>query len=151
MTYERIVLETFYVAGISVRTSNQNGQSQKDIGELWQRYYSEQVYSQIPDKISEDIYCLYTDYDNDANGAYTTIIGCRVSTLENVQGNLSGKEVPQTSYRCYLSKGKLPDSVLATWQDIWQSRIERMYTTDFDLYKKVSTGEPEVLTYVAVA
>ena len=36
---QKVKIETFKVIGISVRTSNLNGQAQKDIGLLWQRLF----------------------------------------------------------------------------------------------------------------
>ncbi|HZV12359.1 MAG TPA: effector binding domain-containing protein, partial [Candidatus Kapabacteria bacterium] len=36
--FDLITLDEFNIIGISVRTTNQNGQSQKDIGELWEKF-----------------------------------------------------------------------------------------------------------------
>ena len=38
MKYETKELSQFYIVGISVRTTNQNSQSQKDIGDLFTKY-----------------------------------------------------------------------------------------------------------------
>jgi predicted transcriptional regulator YdeE len=152
MIYETIILEPFYVTGIVVRTSNQNGQSQKDIGELWQKFYSEQIIGRIPDKVSDDVYCIYTDYENDVNGAYTTILGCKVSSLNNVPKGMSGIAIPEAAYRLYRSRGKLPDSVLGTWMHIWQAPVERKYAADFDVYGTAAQNpdNAEVETYLSV-
>jgi len=45
-------IEEFYVVGISVRTTNQNGQAGKDIPSLWQKFMEEGVHQQIPNKLS---------------------------------------------------------------------------------------------------
>lgn len=134
MNFTLVQLEPFDVIGISVRTTNQNGQSQADIGTLWQRFFAENTAAKIPAKTSDDIYCLYTDYESDANGPYTTVIGCKVSNVDNIPDGLVKLKILGEKYRLYESTGKLPDCVLQTWQEIWQFPVERKYLTDFDVY-----------------
>jgi predicted transcriptional regulator YdeE len=74
----------FCLAGISVRTTNQNGQSQKDIGDLWSRIMKDNLLKKIKDKASEDTYCVYTDYETDYTGFYIALIGCKLNSLANI-------------------------------------------------------------------
>lgn len=140
------VIDAFDIIGISVRTTNQDGRSQKDIGELWSRFMSEGVLEKIPGKESADIYCVYTDYESDFNGAYTTIIGCRVNMLEMIPEGMSGKIIPSSKYQVYKSSGEMPKALMETWKMIWGSDIERAYVADFDLYGR----DREVKTYISV-
>lgn len=145
-------LPEFKIIGISVRTTNQNGKSQKDIGELWGKFMGQNIIEQIPNKINFDIYCLYTDYESDFNGAYTTILGCKVNSLDNIPKGFIGKTFPELKYNLYKSEGKLPECVINTWIKIWESKIDRKYTVDFDVYGK-DAQNPEnakVETYVSV-
>ena len=152
MNYETKTLSQFYVIGISIRTTNQNDQSQKDIGDLWGKYMSEGIASEIPNKESEDTYCVYTDYESDANGKYSTVLGCKVKSLDSIPTGMVGITVPQSSYRVYTSTGKLPDCVVATWMDIWKMDIKRKYAADFDVYgaKAQDPANAEVKTYLSV-
>jgi predicted transcriptional regulator YdeE len=152
MQYETITLDLFYLMGIAVRTTNEGGQSQRDIGLLWQRFYKDNILAQIPNKKSDAVYCVYTDYEQDANGFYTTILGCAVSTLQTSPGSLIGITIPKAMYRVYTSVGKLPDSVLATWMHIWTSTINRAFAADFDLYGAGAQDSHavEVKTYLSV-
>lgn len=152
MTYTTTALEQFSVIGIAVRTTNHNGQAQKDIGELWQKFFSDNIINRIIGKISDDIYCIYTDYESDANGAYTTILGCRVAAVEVIPEGFVSKTIPKATFQLYKSTGKLPDSVLATWGHIWQTPIERRYLADFDVYgqKSQDPNNAEVETYLSV-
>jgi predicted transcriptional regulator YdeE len=152
MNYQSRNLGPFHIAGISVRTTNQNGQSQEDIGKLWQRFYSENIMDALPARLSDDLYCVYTDYESDHNGAYTTVLGYKVPALESVPAHLTGITIPETTYRLYRSEGKLPESVLATWQHIWQSPVERKYMADFDVYGSAlqNPESPVVETYLSV-
>ena len=147
-----IELETFYVAGISVRTTNQNGQAQSDIGALWQRFFSEGIREKIPGKIGEDIYCIYTDYESDANGPYTAFLGCKVASPGRFPMGILSRTIPGSRYKVFTAKGKLPESVVKTWQNIWKSGIERKYAADFDLYgeRAQDPNDAEVQIYVSV-
>lgn len=141
------------VIGISVRTTNANGQAVMDLGTLWNRFYSGQISAQIPDKAGNDVYAIYTDYNGDHNGAYTAIIGCRVTSLTNIPHGMTGKEIAAGPYKRYIAKGKIPHAVIRQWQQIWSNAdLERKYTTDFEVYGSKSTADEnaEVEIYISV-
>jgi predicted transcriptional regulator YdeE len=152
MHYQTVTLDAFYIAGIAVRTTNAGGQSQKDIGALWQQFYSSNIIEQIPEKQSHAIYCVYTNYESDASGAYTTLIGCRVPSLNNLPQGITGTIIPPATYQLYTATGKLPDCVLDTWMHIWQASINRKYAADFDVYgeKAQNPDQAQVQTYLSV-
>lgn len=139
MTYEIITPEEFQIIGIHVRTTNKNEQSRKDIGELWQKFSGTNMIEQIPNKESNDIYSIYTDYESDFTGPYTTIPGCKLTSIENVPEGLIGKTIPGGKFQRYTSAGKIPDCLLATWAHILQSPINRNYLADFDVYGETLT------------
>lgn len=135
MTSQR--LAGFKVIGISVRTTNQNGKSAQDIPALWAKFMGEGTLEKIPNRLSDDLYCVYTDYERDHTRPYTTILGCRVSTLESVPEGMVGKTIPAGDYVRYLSKGNLREgAVIGTWHEIWGSDLPRKYTADFEIYGK---------------
>jgi predicted transcriptional regulator YdeE len=145
-------LPAFYVVGLSIRTTNQNDQAMKDIGELWNRFLGENISDSVPGKVSDDKYGIYTDYESDANGPYTVLLGHKVSSMDSVPEGLTGREIPAGNYALFKAKGKIPDVVVETWQRIWNSDIKRAYASDFELYKAGSVGPDisEVETYVSV-
>lgn len=136
MKHEEVALDKFTVVGISVRTTNQDYRSQADIARLWEAFFLNGIIQSLPDKVSNDIYCIYTDYESDYTGEYTTVIGYRVPDAKNIPTNLSLtiKEIPQSKYNKYISEGELPYAVGKTWAHIWQSDIDRRYSADFDVY-----------------
>jgi predicted transcriptional regulator YdeE len=153
MNSSTITKPGFSIVGISVRTTNENNQAMQDIGQLWGRFMSENIGEQIPNKVSEDVYCMYTDYESDVNAPYTTILGYQVSSLNDVPNGMQGKAVPVAKYQVFPAKGKLPDIVVDTWKQIWGSpEIERAYVADFEVYKagEEDSEESEVETYVSV-
>jgi len=83
-------LDSFKIIGISVETTNENGKSADDLGQLWKRFYSENIPSLIPNKESDEIYSIYTDYKSDYKGKYTSIIGLKVNSLDQIPNGLIG-------------------------------------------------------------
>jgi predicted transcriptional regulator YdeE len=151
LCFERLNLPQFFVAGIAVKTTNKDGQSQKDIGDMWTKFTTENLALQIEGKLSEDIYCVYTDYESDHTGWYTAVLGCRV-TDHDISSSFFTALIPSGNYHIYKPEGKFPESVSNTWRQIWQTDINRKYSTDFDRYKAGSKSfeETEVEVYLAV-
>lgn len=155
MKYEEVILEKFSIVGISVRTTNQNHQSQSDITNLWEAFFRNGYIQQLlPNKVSDDIYCIYTDYESDYTGEYTTVIGYKVSTTEGIPTNLSLtiKEFAEAKYYKYISEGELPYIVGKTWAHIWQSDIDRAYIADFDIYGEEAKdpSNAKIATYLSI-
>ncbi|HZZ76553.1 MAG TPA: GyrI-like domain-containing protein [Puia sp.] len=148
----RETLGEFHVIGISVRTTNANNKALKDIGDLFGNFIGQNLMQMIPNKMTEDIYCVYTEYESDYNGPYTTIIGCKVTSLAGIPSGLIGKTIPQSKYEVYRSTGKLSISLVKTWETIWKSDLDRRYTADFDIYgeKARDFDNAEMDTYVAI-
>jgi len=125
----------FKVIGIKVRTSNKDGQAAKDIGQLWQRFMSEGVGDKIPNKIDASILSIYTNYDGDHNMPYDTILGCRVSTLEEIPEGMIGENFGGGKYAKYVAKGNLNEGIVYdAWLEIWQQDLDRTYIADFEVY-----------------
>ena len=149
---ETIELPAFEVAGITVRTINQNGQSKKDMMALWTRFMGDNMVKKIDNRTSDDIYCFYTDYESDHTGYYTALLGCKVNSLTNIAGEFSGLFIPAGKYHVYSLEGEIPGSVLSAWQEIWGGDANRAYTFDFDLYNANAKNfeETEVKIYLGV-
>jgi len=146
-------INEFRIIGISVKTTNKDGQSTQDIGKLWQQFYMGNLFDKIPNKLSNDIYSIYTDYKSDFTDEYTTIIGVQVSCLENIPAGLIGRQFPSDNFVKYTAKGLMPEAVAKTWTTIWErdKELNRKYTYDFEVYgEKSQNGEnSEVEIYIA--
>lgn len=149
----KMELESFNVIGISIRTTNENNQSVQDILGLWNTFLKEGIIDKIPNKISTEIFSIYTDYQGDYIAPYTTILGCKVSSLDSVPEGMVGKKIPAGKYVKKLVKGNLNEGVVfAEWEKIWNSDLDRAYTADFEVYgQKASNPEKaEIDIFVAV-
>ncbi|WP_316805933.1 GyrI-like domain-containing protein [Pedobacter agri] len=147
-------MENFKIIGISTETTNQNNQSAIDLGKLWQRFYTEEISNKIPNKESDDVYAVYTDYESNYTGKYTTIIGQRVTTLDHIPDGLIGREIKNDKLIKYTARGEMPQAVVETWQEIWANDIAlyRTYNADFEVYGEQSQqgDKSEVEIYIGV-
>ncbi len=146
-------IETFTVIGVAVRTTNENGKAEQDIPALWGTFMSEGILQKIPNKVDDTVYCMYTDYEKDYTAPYTTIIGCKVSSLETIPEGMVGKTVPTGKYVKYTAKGNIMEGVVQeVWKEIWASDLERAYTADFDVFgdRAKNLEDAEVDTFVSV-
>jgi len=144
--------DQFHLLGIAVRTINTDGQAEKDIGGLWTRFTTENLLQQIAGRVSDDVYCVYTDYETDSTGPYTAVLGCKVNAPDNVPDGFIAVTIPADTYQVYYLEGSFPASISNAWQHIWTSGIERKYTADFDFYKAnpKSFEETEARIYLAI-
>jgi predicted transcriptional regulator YdeE len=132
---KKVKKEMFYVVGISVRTTNENNQAKKDIGDLWQKFMSENMFAKITNRVEYSIYAVYTDYEKDHTKPYTTILGFKVSNLDTVPEGMIGKKNEASTYEQFSAKGDLTKSaVIDKWMEIWNMDLDRTYTSDFEIY-----------------
>ncbi len=125
-----------HLIGISLphKTSNQGGQSGKDCGMLWQKFEDQDVASKIPSKKSHAVYAVYHNYEGDHTQPFSYFIGCPVEDDASVPQGLDVLTLPGGFFQKFVAKGKIPDSIAATWRQIWESTVPRAYTADFEVY-----------------
>jgi len=119
------------------KTTNNNGQSGIDCGNLWQKFERENFAERIPGKVSDEIYAVYFDYEGDANKPFSYFIGCKVKMDTDADG-MDSMVIPAGSFTKVVAKGKMPDCVAGCWKNIWNSKIERTYQYDFEVYDERS-------------
>jgi predicted transcriptional regulator YdeE len=127
-------LPAFFVAGLSVRTINSDGQAGKDIGKLWQELMQSGIADRLTDRQGNEVYCVYSAYESDHTGYYTALLGYKVGSIEYLPDGLTGIAVSAGKYAVFSSAGNFSESIGLVWQHIWQSDLDRLYTADFDVY-----------------
>ncbi len=146
-------MQKINIVGISVRTSNNNGEAARDIPALWNKFMVEGIAGKISDKVDETIYCLYTDYEKDHTMPYTTILGCAVNSIEELPEGLVSKTVEVVNYQKFTAKGNINEGIVFNeWMKIWNSDLNRAYTTDFEVYGEKATdmSNAEVDIFIAL-
>jgi predicted transcriptional regulator YdeE len=130
----------FKLIGIKLphKTSNEGGQSMVDCGNLWQKFTTENIKEKIPGKISDDIFAVYFGYDGDHTKPFSYFIGCKVKMDTRTPEGLEGIFIPAAKYRRTVAKGPMPGCIAKAWKEIWDSKIERAYQYDFEVYGEKS-------------
>jgi predicted transcriptional regulator YdeE len=150
---ENQTIAAFNIIGIAVRTTNENGRSGNDIPALWEQFMSNGLLEKIPNKVSNDIYCMYTDYEKDHTKPYTTLLGCQVDSLDILPEGMIGKHISGGQYSKQIAKGNILEGlVFNEWLKIWASDLPRIFTADFEVYgaKAVNPNDAEVDIFVAI-
>jgi len=144
----------FSIIGIEVRTTNQNQQALQDLGQLWGRFFGEAIADKIPNKTSNDIFAIYTDYESNYLGKYTTIIGIPVTNLDVIPDGMMGRTFEPEQFQVFTAKGEMPQAVGKKWGEIWNqdAALNRKYTYDYEVYgaKSQNGVDSEVDIYIAI-
>jgi predicted transcriptional regulator YdeE len=145
-------LNPFFIIGISVKTTNANNQAATDIPGLWQKFMSENIALNIPNKIDAAVYSVYCRYESDYTAPYTTLLGCKVSSIENIPAGFDYIEIAGGNYEQFEAKGNLMEgAVYKTWVDIWNTNLPRAYTTDFEVYDEKSADPSNAMVDIFIA
>jgi predicted transcriptional regulator YdeE len=148
--HPRETKDTLKVIGISIKTTNANGQAAVDIANLWQKFYSENFLDKIPNKKNNTLLGLYTEYEGDFTQPYQYMICCEVTSLEDVPFDMTSKIIPTADYTILNAKGKFPDCLIQTWETIWKSDLRRSYRNDFEVYQDLNPENANIDVYIGV-
>lgn len=159
----------FALTGFAARTTNADefGPYGK-IPELWRTYYQSGLPLDSSVRRPHLIYALYTDYESDASGAYTLVIGHESAVADGAtpierrrftedEAERLRALVPESRYRIFRTRrGPVSEVVAETWGEIWSyyenSSEQRAYTGDYELYdtRGFDPEAAEVSIYIAV-
>lgn len=143
---------TVFGIDLEGKTSNVNGQSMKDCGQLWQKFEKEGIYNIIPNKVKEgEVMAVYHNYEGDHLQPFEYFIGCAVASDAEVPNGLKKIVIPAGDFHHVIARGKMPDCIGEAWHSIWQSDIERSYRMDFELYsdKSANWEDAEIDIYLS--
>lgn len=132
MKYEIVNHPEFQMIGIE--TEIPRGNSPTEMGALWQQFLQDNIWDEIPHKISNEIIVLYTDYHGGYDQPMTAIIGAKVSSIKDLPEHLVARKVTTATYARFVAKGAIPEIVGETWHAIWSSDLEPAFTNSFEVY-----------------
>ena len=131
----------FSFIGIAARTTNAKEMSGEGvIADQWERVMAGGIIEQIPNRADTSVIAMYTDYESDANGEYTFLIGANVTSIDSIPEGIVAKQVPSARYAIFTSEsGPVWKVVPETWQMIWSTTAsemggERAFLADFEIY-----------------
>lgn len=136
------------IMGIELRTSN--GEAMQTIPSHWQRFTTEDVLARIPGKLSDEVYAVYTHFENagvDNRGVYSLIIGAPVSSTQAVPAGMSHAVLPASPRAVFPVPPGRFDQVGAAWQDVWRrDDLPKTFVADCERYR--ANGEIHILVGV---
>ncbi len=118
----------------------------------------EKLLSHIHNRADGRIVALYTDYESDKDGAYTYVLGAKVTSAKDIPAGMVSKEIRSGTYAMFTAEGgPPPQMVVNLWKRIWSLEkpgpLRRAYKTDFEVYGRPGrsdTDEPDAYVDVYV-
>lgn len=135
MNYEVINLEEKTVAGLTIRTSNNDPAMAKSIGSIWKKFFADGVYQSIVNKYGDKSIGLYTNYEEDVHGAYDMMACCEVVDTINLPAGVDTQVIPAGRYAKFIVHGDVQQAVAKFWTQLWSMDLERKYSCDFEEYQ----------------
>ncbi|WP_431819481.1 GyrI-like domain-containing protein [Burkholderia sp. F1] len=132
MNYELVDLGPLTITGIALRTDNSEA-GLAQIEQHWGRFFQQGILQQIGAGQNAPICEVYFDYESDASGAYTLLLGSLLSgetppPVDGVQTN----SFPAARYARFHVDS--PQGIRAAWQHIWgRQDLDRLYACDFEI------------------
>lgn len=125
-----------YLIGLALPqpTTNANGQSQVDCGNLWKRFQTEGYRDRIPQKLDDDVLAVYYDYHGTHEHPFSYFIGCCVPQGTPAPEGMDRLTIPGGRYQKVVAQGAIPACVGEAWISIWSQDIPRGYFVDFEVY-----------------
>lgn len=151
MNYEVVELKEKVVVGLSVRTSNKDANMTQAIGGLWQQFFQKGIYQAMPNKKNDCTIGLYSNYENDVNGAYDVTVCSEVSKVENLPTGVEMKKIPAGKYAKFIVRGHMQKAVAEFWEKLWSMELNRKYSCDFEEYQGDGDMENcEIHIYISI-
>ena len=150
MDYKITKRDPINVIGVKLHVMNPD-EAPALIGQFWETFRKNDLKKEIPNKLKpENTYAVYTNYGPQGEG-YSLILGAQVEYIvNNVPDGMVGIQIPEQTYAVFSKKGALPNVIVESWKEIWQSPIPRAYTYDFEIYKNESLDSAEVEFNIAL-
>ncbi|WP_067473723.1 GyrI-like domain-containing protein [Actinomadura hibisca] len=129
--------EELLVIGIAVRTTNEAeaDPSRGLLPGLWARAGAPGAFEHVRFRADDRLYAVLTDYESDEHGAYTQIVGVKVTQLTGPPEGMVAVRVPAARYLKLEARGPMPLSLIQAWQQAWKhTDPPRTFTTDLEVH-----------------
>lgn len=150
-TVEHVEAKT--IIGMSLRTNNER-ESHPDTASIpimWKNFFEYNVMGGIPNQLDPmTVYGVYYDYESEALGDYTLLIGLQSSATQK-PSNLNLIEIQEGNYLVFKVLEASPDGIKDTWAGIegyfeHENEHKRAFTTDFEIYQ----GRSDISIYISI-
>lgn len=150
----KIEINEFKLVGLALKnkTTNENGQSNIDCGNLWKKFETGNYADEIQGKLSDEIFAVYHNYEGDYTKPFSYFIGCKVNADAEIPTGMDALIIPGNKYQKFIAKGKMPGCIADSWKKILNSEVSRAYQSDFEVYGERSKdwNNAEVDIFISV-
>lgn len=147
-------LPAFSVVGLSRMIEKGNEEAAEEINQLWQDFFEARVAQNLDARMDDVIYAVYSEYQGDYTKPYRLTIGYRMKDQWDgvLPEMLRTVQVKEADYAMMSAAGEQPKALIEAWQAVWQSDLDRLYQTDFEVYgpRFFEEGVHEVLLAVGI-
>lgn len=148
MSYELVEVKGGTFSGIKVKTTNENMLCIKDMGELWNRFMTENLPGKICSVEAGSLYGLYLNYEGDFTKPYEYMACMKVIEADSSYTCIN---VPDGKYARFTAIGDMVSVVGELWAEIWETDLNRSYKFDFEKYYDCDDrGSQKVEIYIGV-
>ena len=136
------IIPAFRLIGLRLphTTTNTDGQSGIDCGNLWQQFETEELATKITGRLGDEIYAVYFDYEGDHTQPFSYFIGCKVDEGAAVPQGMDSLALPEQQYHQVVAAGVIPAPGKLYGK---QSRTEHTDTTLKYTMNAAKTGATE--------
>lgn len=142
------------IVGLSVRTAPERAAT--DIPAAWERFGKEKIAERVTTRTEDArLYAVYCDYESDASGRYTMVLGVATKGDAAVPAGLRRVRLPRGRYARFVATGDPSEVIWRTWVHVnteWADRGKRRYIADCERYSpeafSPTSAEAEVLVGV---
>jgi predicted transcriptional regulator YdeE len=129
-----VLSEPVWIMGLELRTNNT--EAFETIPAHWGRFMGEKILSRIPNRVADNVYAVYTNYQNlglNNEGTYSCVLGAAVNNVSQIPDGLVAVSLPASTYQVVLVESA--EMVGVAWQTIWQQETkERTFIADTECY-----------------
>ena len=125
------------IVGIELRTSN--NEAMETIPPFWGKFFAEGIQEKINGKVSNDVYAVYTNFENEGinnEGVYSMFIGVEVENFDDVPEGLVTTTIKKQNRLVFQVEDGKPENVGATWHKIWGEVAEKTFIAEYEHYHK---------------
>lgn len=136
MNIEQQYARTLY--GIEARIT---GDPADQIGAVWQRFLSENLADDIPERLDDRMIAMYFNYEGDRSEPYMFFLGCEVCDVACVPDGFALRTTPAGAYAEIVATGTMPQALTETWQKIWTMDLQRNFAADYEIHDPAKPDE----------
>ena len=131
MNYEIVEIEEKKVAGLKIRTTNEDMKCLGDMSELWQKFFGENLPGAISNSVGACSYGVYNHYESDLSKPYDYLAGLEIKRSDS---SYESSIIPAGIYARFTAKGNIQQVVGELWQQVWSTDLNRSYLCDYECY-----------------